>query len=79
MTACPVATQIPGYECMNDLTTKRSFYSQDMRVIHVLGLTDNCGGLYNWQTSVRLMQQCAMCLCCKLEGLLAMQLEYWYS
>ena len=37
-TARPIATQVPGHRCMDNLTTERSFDSQAIWVIRVLGL-----------------------------------------
>ena len=37
-TACPITTQFPGHEFMNDLSNKLSFHSQATWVFDVLGL-----------------------------------------
>ena len=37
--ACPIATQLPGQECMNDLTTERSLDLQAMWIIDVIDLS----------------------------------------
>ena len=38
MTARPIATQFPGYGCMDVFPTERSFDSEEMGVIDVFGL-----------------------------------------
>ena len=45
MTARPIATQIPGHGCMDDLTNECSFDPQATWVIDVLGLFLTC---YLW-------------------------------
>ena len=61
-----MAILFPGHGCMDDLTTERSFDSQVVCVIGVLGLlfdllsTGVCTTRH-WQTSSRLVQELNVC------------------
>ena len=63
---CPVATQFPGHECMDDLTTERSFGSQATWVIYVSFLFFDMLSMgvcttRHWHTSGRLVQELNVC------------------
>ena len=62
----PDCQQVPGYGCMDDLTTERSFASQDTWVINVVGLLSDMLAMglrttRHWQTSGRLVQELNVC------------------
>ena len=68
MTACPIASKIPGHGCIDDITTECSFGSQATCDIDVLGLFFQILVLSmgvcttrHWQTSGRLLQELNVC------------------
>ena len=65
-TVRPIATQFPGYGCMDDLTTESSFNSQATWVIMSLiyffdMLSLGVCTTRHWQTSDRLVQELNVC------------------
>ena len=66
MTVCLIATQFPWHGCMDGLITQRSFDSEAMWGIDVLGLFVDMLSMgvcttTHWQTSGRLVQELNVC------------------
>ena len=57
-TARPLATQVPGHRCMDDLPTERSYNSQATWVVDVSDmLSMSFGKTRHWHASGRLVQE----------------------